>query len=203
MCSAGMLRPLHLNLHEQAEKDFAGARKKALLRRIGSFLRRDPDSNRLLSFEEVKSALGTTRQVYLGMRIVPVSKIVGSVGRYTDFDRAFLPSTGHLAERWKRIDWMMRRSGKLPPVSLYKIGDAYFVSDGHHRVSVACFHGVEWIDAQVTEVCGRISSQIGRPDSREHRVDLQNHKRSKACTGTAQSVRFSGRSTSALGPERG
>jgi hypothetical protein len=140
----------------QADKDFTRARRKAFLRRIGAFLRRDPGSNRLLSFDEVKSALGAVEQVYLGMRTVPVEKIVGSVGRHRDFDRAFLPSTGDLEERWKRIDQMMHRAEELPPVSLYKIRDTYFVRDGNHRVSVARQLGVEMIDAEVIELRSRV-----------------------------------------------
>ena len=107
----------------QADKDFSRARRRAFLRRIGAYLRKDPGSNQLLSFDEVKSALGAVEQVYLGMRTVPVEKIVGSVGRHRDFDRAFLPSKGDLGERWKRIDRMMQRAEELPPISLYKIGD--------------------------------------------------------------------------------
>jgi hypothetical protein len=140
----------------QADKDFTRARRRAFLRRIGAFLRRDPGSNRLLSFDEVKSALGAVEQVYLGMRTVPVEKIVGSVGRHRDFDRAFLPSTGDLEERWKRIDQMMHRAEELPPVSLYKIRDTYFVRDGNHRVSVARQLGVEMIDAEVIELRSRV-----------------------------------------------
>ncbi len=140
----------------QADKDFTRARRRAFLRRVGAFLRRDPGSNRLLSFDEVKSALGAIEQVYLGMRTVPVEKIVGSVGRHRDFDRAFLPSTGDLEERWKRIDQMMHRAEELPPVSLYKIRDAYFVRDGNHRVSVARQLGVEMIDAEVIELRSRV-----------------------------------------------
>jgi hypothetical protein len=140
----------------QAEKDFTRARRRAFLRKIGAFLRRDPGSNRLLSFDEVRSALGAVQQVYLGMRTVPVAKIVGSVGRHRDFDRAFLPSKGDLGTRWKRIDQMMQRAEELPPISLYKIGDAYFVRDGNHRVSVAHQLGVEMIDAEVIELRSRI-----------------------------------------------
>ena len=140
----------------QADKDFSRARRRAFLRRIGAFLRQDPGSNQLLSFDEVKSALGAVEQVYLGMREVPVEKIVGSVGRHRDFDRAFLPSTGDLEARWKRIDQMMHRAEELPPVSLYKIGDAYFVRDGNHRVSVAHQLGVEMIDAEVIELRSRV-----------------------------------------------
>src|SRR5215204_1663889 len=140
----------------QTDKDFARARRRAFLRRIGAFMRGDPGSNRLLSFDEVKSALGAVEQVYLGMRTVPVEKIVGSVGRHRDFDRAFLPSKGGLENRWKRIDQMMHRAEELPPISLYKIGDAYFVRDGNHRVSVAHQLGVEMIDAEVIELRSRV-----------------------------------------------
>jgi hypothetical protein len=140
----------------QADKDFSRARRRAFLRRIGAFLRNDPGSNQLLSFDEVKRALGAIEQVYLGMRTVEVDKIVGSVGRHRDFDRAFLPSKGDLGVRWKRIDEMMLRAEELPPVSLYKIGDAYFVRDGNHRVSVARQQGVEMIDAEVIELRSRV-----------------------------------------------
>jgi hypothetical protein len=142
--------------HEQSDRDFSRARRRAFLRRIGAYLRRDPGSNQLLSFEEVKGALGAVSQVYLGMREVPVSKIVGSVGRHRDFDRAFLPSKPDLGTRWRRIDEIMHRAEELPPVSLYKIGDAYFVQDGNHRVSVARQQGVEMIDAEVIELRSRV-----------------------------------------------
>jgi hypothetical protein len=142
--------------HEQSDRDFSRARRKAFLRRIGAYLRRDPGSNQLLSFEEVKGALGAVSQVYLGLREVPVSKIVGSVGRHRDFDRAFLPSKPDLGTRWRRIDEIMHRAEELPPVSLYKIRDAYFVQDGNHRVSVARQQGVEMIDAEVIELRSRV-----------------------------------------------
>jgi hypothetical protein len=142
--------------HEQSDRDFSRARRRAFLRRIGAYLRRDPGSNQLLSFDEVKGALGAVSQVYLGLREVPVSKIVGSVGRHRDFDRTFLPSKPDLGTRWRRIDEIMHSDEELPPVSLYKIGDAYFVQDGNHRVSVARQQGVEMIDAEVIELRTRV-----------------------------------------------
>ena len=142
--------------HEQSDRDFSRARRRAFLRRISAYLRRDPGSNQLLSFDEVKGALGAISQVYLGLREVPVSKIVGSVGRHRDFDRAFLPSKPDLGTRWRRIDEIMHRAQELPPVSLYKIGDAYFVQDGNHRVSVARQRGIEMIDAEVIELRSRV-----------------------------------------------
>lgn len=106
----------------------------------------------LLSFEEAKGALARWTQVYRGMRIVEVEKIRGSVGRYRDFDRAFLPVKVGMADRWSRIDRAYHRGDELPAVSLYKIGNAYFVRDGNHRVSVARYHGVATIDAEVVEI---------------------------------------------------
>jgi hypothetical protein len=142
--------------HEQSDRDFSRARRRAFLRKVGAYLRRDPGSNQLLSFDEVKGALGAVSQVYVGLREVPVSQIVGSVGRHRDFDRAFLPSKPDLGTRWRRIDEIMDRGEELPPVSLYKIGDVYFVQDGNHRVSVALRRGVEMIDAEVIELRSRV-----------------------------------------------
>jgi hypothetical protein len=159
---------------EQADRDFSRARRRAFLRRVGAFLRNDPSSNKLLSFDEVKSALGAVEQVYLGMRTVEVAKIVGSVGRHRDFDRAFLPSKRDLGERWKKIDRLMQKSEELPPVSLFKIGDAYFVNDGNHRVSVARQQGVEMIDAEVIELRSRVRIDSGiTAGSLLHKMELR------------------------------
>jgi hypothetical protein len=76
---------------------------------------------------------------------------VGSVGRHREFDRNFMPLTANLGYRWKRVDQALRRGVELPAVSLNKIGAAYFVEDGNHRVSVARYQGVEMIDAEVTQ----------------------------------------------------
>jgi hypothetical protein len=139
-------------LEEQVEKDFSTAPRWALLRQVRSRLRRDNAPNRLLCFDEVRefptAAVGS---VYRGTRAVPVEEIGGSVGRCSEFDRDFMPARASSEERWKRIDRAFHRGEELPPVSLYKMGSFYFVLDGHHRVSVARYHGVEWIDAHVTE----------------------------------------------------
>ena len=155
----------YMNLEEQVDSDFTHARRRAFLRRIRARLRKDLACNRLLSFDEVKGSLGAFKQVYLGMRVVPVQKIVGSVNRYEDFDRAFLPTKASLETRWKRIDRAFHRSEEIPPVSLYKVGDRYFVVDGNHRVSVARYQGVESIDAEVIEIRSRMP--IGQMLERE------------------------------------
>ena len=81
-----------------------------------------------------------------------MEKIVESLNRHTDFDRAFLPARASLDARWKRIDRAYQRREELPSVSLYKVGEAYSVVDGNHRVSVARYQGVEMIDAEVIEI---------------------------------------------------
>jgi hypothetical protein len=158
---------------QQAAKEFASARKIALLRRIGAFLRRHPSSNRLLSFDEATERLGTWRQAYLGSRTVPVESIVGSEGRYADFDDEFLPLRGSSEERWRSVYAALRRGEGLPPVSLLKVGDAYFVRDGNHRVSVARWLGAEALDAEVAEVRAAVPTEAAifardLPEGRRH-----------------------------------
>ncbi len=136
------------------DPDYSKARTKALFRSVLDRLagRR----NRLLSFAEVKDTLRLGGSVYRGVRPVPVKNIVGSVDRYRDFDRAFLPAQSFTAGRWKAINRAFYHETALPPVRLYQIGDAYFVLDGHHRVSVAREHNVEFLDAEVVEVHSRV-----------------------------------------------
>ncbi|HZB08646.1 MAG TPA: hypothetical protein VE525_05965 [Rubrobacter sp.] len=141
----------YMNLEVQVNKDFSFARRKALLGRIGARLRRGNASDGLLCFDDVRKIPGAVGRIHRGMRSVPVVQIGGSVGRCSEFDRDFLPAKASVKERWKRIDLAFHRGEELPPVSLYKVGGFYFVLDGHHRVSVAHYHGVEWMDAEVTE----------------------------------------------------
>jgi hypothetical protein len=137
-------------------------------------LRRKPASTRLLSFDDVRGAFRADNRTCLATRVVEVEKIVGSVGRWSDFDPSFLPARASVGERWKRIDRAFHRGEDLPPVELYKIGEAYFVVDGNHHVSVARYHGAQWIYARVMEVGGPVSAKTWlRPESREHRVARQ------------------------------
>jgi hypothetical protein len=177
----------YMNLNEQADSDFSRARRRALLHRVLARFRRKPAANQLLSFDDVRRELRANNQTYLGTRAVEVEKIVGSVGRWSDFDPSFLPARASVGERWKRIDRAFHRGEDLPPVELYKIGQAYFVVDGNHRVSVARYHGAQWIDARVTEVRGPVSEKTRlRPESREHRAGRQERSRSKVRKEPAQ-----------------
>lgn len=157
----------YANLDEQVDADFTRARRKAILRRLAArLLRREPASGRLSCFEEVRRELGATGGIPRGCRTVRLSNVVGSVGRCSQFDGGFLPNGRGTRAKWERMDRAFRRGEDLPPVSLYKVGDSYFVHDGNHRVSVARFHEVEWIDAEVTEF--RVRSTDG-PKSTEGR----------------------------------
>ena len=152
----------YVNVEEQIDKDFHRALLKASLRRWKARLSRESAHERLLSFDEAKGALTRWTQGYMGMRTVEVEKITGSVGRFRDFDGAFLPLKKSMVDRWGRIDRAYHRGDELPSVSLYKVGDAYFVRDGNHRVSVARYHGAAAIDAEVVEISGRARTDVAR-----------------------------------------
>jgi hypothetical protein len=137
-----------MNVHEQVELDYARARRRALLGRFLAWVRRRCAS--LRAFDDVRRDRGAHNRRHLGRQTVEVGRVVGSVGRWREFDAGFMPTRAS-PERWKRVDLAFRKGRDLPPVSLYKIGDEYFVHDGNHRVSVARFGGAETIDAEVTE----------------------------------------------------
>ncbi len=141
-----------MDLNEQVDKDFDRARRQGWLRRLALRLRGELASHDApISFYEVRRSLRAYNGVRKGIRVVDPEKIVGSVGRRRDFDRHFMPLRAAAGERWKRVDLAFYRDRTLPPVSLYKLGDAYFVEDGNHRVSVARYHGVPAVEADVTE----------------------------------------------------
>lgn len=106
----------------------------------------------LASYDAVARRLRAYQQVEMGTQAVPLKKIVGSVGRYRDFTREFLPRNAVDKERWARVDRVFHSLEGYSPVELYKIGDVYFVRDGNHRVSVAHVNGLDTIEAYVTEI---------------------------------------------------
>jgi hypothetical protein len=142
-----------IDLSEQVDRDFDRARLRAWLRRLADRLRGRPAAlGRLPSFDELQRSQRAYNRVRRGVQVVASEKIVGSVGRRRDFDRGFLPLRAGVAERWKRVDRAFHQGRDLPPVSLYRLGDAYFVLDGNHRVSVVRYHGVRTVEAEVTEL---------------------------------------------------
>ncbi len=141
-----------LNLRTQA--DFTAARLKALFRELLAFLTGRP--NRLLAYSAVREKLRLGGPIYRGVQTVPIAQIIGSVDRYRDFDRAFLPKQDFMSERWQKVSRAWYQDLSLPPILLYKVGEVYFVVDGHHRVSVAREKGQEAIEAEVRECAVRV-----------------------------------------------
>jgi len=144
---------------EDAQSDFARARRSRMLAELARRLRFEPDDvGYILPFEEVVEALGRVAEHDLGLQTIELDSIVGTVDRTKDFDRAFRPTSPRLRARWQRIAEAQRRGESFPPISVYRIGELHFVRDGHHRVSVARSLGREDIDAYVTEVQTRVGA---------------------------------------------
>ena len=142
-------------LTSRVRHDFGRARFKAFLNRAWSVVSGQP--TRLLSYDDIKEKLHIGGPIYRGVKTVKVEQIVGSLNRYHQFDRAFLPVEDQLAARWQNIDLAFYKDISLPPVVLYKVGQVYFVVDGHHRVSVARNKGQEFIDAEVRECATKVN----------------------------------------------
>lgn len=140
------------NTYRQALGDFRRARSKAAMQRFWAGIQgRSID---LLPYDEISTKLRAVSQTDRGVKQVPLKDIIGSVNRIQDFDRNFLPLRDDDMDRWAKVKTAMTSPlGKgVPPVSLYQIGEAYFVLDGNHRVSIAKEMGMETIEAYVTEV---------------------------------------------------
>jgi hypothetical protein len=142
-------------LNSRVRADFSRARFKAFLNRIHSIISGQPTT--LLSYDEVKEKLHVGGPIYRGVKTVRVDQIVGSLNRYHEFDRAFLPVEDQIAARWQNVDLAFYKDISLPPILLYKVGQVYFVVDGHHRVSVAREQGQEFIDADVRECATKVN----------------------------------------------
>lgn len=137
----------------RAGEDFDAARFRAFRRAASAALTRR--ARRLASIDEVLEAAHAEGRSYGGVQEIPLDKIVGSAAsaaKSEDFDAAFLPTTARLRHRWTRIYREMVEGAELPPIDVYKVGDGYYVIDGHHRVSVARSLGRKTITARVIDV---------------------------------------------------
>jgi hypothetical protein len=133
-----------------AKLDFENALRKGFWRSIVSWITQT--DNKLMPYDEIRKTLPLSGEHYIGLHSVPVELIIGSVGRYHDFDRAFLPLRTTTKGRWISVDRAYLESVDLPPIEVYKVGEVYFVKDGNHRVSVARERGQIYIDADVIEI---------------------------------------------------
>lgn len=160
---------------QDAQNDFARARREQALSGLAAKLRGESsDVNLILPFDEVVEALGAFGEKPLGVQAIPIDAIVGTVDRGKDFDRHFRPTSRRPRQRWARIAAAMRRGEELPPIDVYRVGDLYFVRDGHHRVSAARMLERSTIDANVTLVRTRVGVER---DLRRGDLPLKTHQR--------------------------
>jgi nucleotide-binding universal stress UspA family protein len=135
---------------QMAIQDFQTARQRASVQEV--LARITGKSNQLLSYDEVAEKLKLHVRSERGVQHIPLDAIVGSVGRYTDFTRTFLPRRTNDRDRWAGVKAAMEEGVGLPPIEVYKVGEAYFVIDGNHRVSIARQEKFTTIEARVIEV---------------------------------------------------
>ena len=151
-----------------AEADFLRARRLQMIAGLASrVLRKESADRKALAFQEVVDALGLVDEVALGIQVITVDRIVGSVDKVRDFDPKFRPRTGRHRQRWERIAEAARRGESLPPIDVYQVGEMYFVRDGHHRVSVYRALELSTIEADV-----RLVRTIVEPDEVRSHSDL-------------------------------
>jgi hypothetical protein len=129
---------------------FSKAHRKEMYHRLSRVVRGSPPAP-LPSFNDMRSRLHLFQQTYAGLQTIDVDKIVGTVDRSHDFDRDFLPRSPQTRERWERLERAFPSLG-FPPISVYQVGEVYFVIDGNHRVALAKQKEALFIDAEVTEI---------------------------------------------------
>jgi len=137
-----------------AARSYSKARRRGRWRRLARRLAGRPTE--LLRLEDVQDRLPRMSQSYVGLRTIPIDRIVGSVDRSVEFDRDFGPLSSRSSERWRRLVEVYPE-GDFPPIDVYALGGGYFVEDGHHRVALARHQGAEFIDAVVTRVSSPVA----------------------------------------------
>ena len=135
------------------ENDFLRARRRQFLATLTHRLRgRRGDGNRLMVLDDVVGPLGWRGQRQLGLQTIRLDTIVGTAGPRRDFDRRFRPTSTRVRSRWERLALAQRRGEAIPPIEVYRVGGVHYVTDGHHRVSIAASTRQCLIDAYVTQV---------------------------------------------------
>jgi ParB-like nuclease family protein len=132
---------------------FTRARRREVYRRLFGIISRN-SQRELLPLDHLRKRVRLFEQTYRGVQPIPVDRIVGTAGRSNDFDAHWLPRRPEVQERWMRLERAFP-DGDWPPIVVYQVGDSYFVVDGHHRVALAKQRGIDYIDAEVTELSAR------------------------------------------------
>jgi hypothetical protein len=122
-------------------------------------LRSEPEG-RLLALKDVERRLPAITRRHLGVQTIPLAEVVGTEGRAATFTRDFEPRHESSRQRLRSLAAAFPDGG-FPPIVAVKLGDVYFVIDGHHRVALARRTGGEMIDAEVTEFVTRVPLPAG------------------------------------------
>ena len=151
-------------LNAAGQREFEAASRSSLLGELTAIF--TGRQRMLLPLDEVVGAARMDGQVDRGIHEIPVARIRGSEGRIRDFDSSFHPLRQHLRERWIRLYNLIQLGREMPPISVYLVGEVYFVKDGHHRVSVARHLGWDVIRAYVVEIKTRapLDADVDRED---------------------------------------
>jgi hypothetical protein len=134
--------------HMDAHDDFIRARRGHIAARAARLLagrRRQGRAPRIL-VDAAALPRGAAR-----MAVIPLVEIVGTVEPTPGFDARFRPASGLVRHRWERVALAHRKGIALPPITVRRTADGYYVVDGRHRVSVARALGHGDIDAWVTD----------------------------------------------------
>jgi hypothetical protein len=151
------------------EDDFLRARRRHVLATLAHHLsRQPPGTDQLLRLDDVTAAPGLRSGRQLGLQTIRLDTIVGTVDSGRDFDRHFRPTSDRVRERWEQLALAERRGAAIPPIEVYRVGGQHFVSDGHHRVSIAAATGQQEIDAYVTEIHAAVPPAGGTRPGRPH-----------------------------------
>jgi ADP-ribose pyrophosphatase YjhB (NUDIX family) len=168
-----------MNYDERSQQEFQNIRLRSFFKSIYARIKRGDDC--LPSLHEVVDITKAKNERYIGLYEILVENIIGSEGRYEDFNKNFLPKNDALQSRWSAIHSIAEQNKELPPISVFKIDDYYFVRDGNHRVSVAKSRGQVYIDAEVTEYY--IDVPITKELTVRDRFKIQEHVNFLEATG--------------------
>ena len=139
--------PALTNLRSHLSHTFFTLRTNAL--RDSRWAKLTGKNTKLAIFPEEAAQKSPIRK-FIGTAVIPIEQIVGTTHRYSDFDHKFRPLNRHLRDRWVNVYLTLERDG-WSPIVVHKVGDYFYVEDGHHRVSIAQELGLTFIEAEVWE----------------------------------------------------
>jgi hypothetical protein len=166
------LNPTSANCYILAANKFSELRARALRRSMLAKL--TGQNTKLAVFPENVRRERPNRKLN-NVTDIRIEQITGTVSRDVDFDRDFRPLGKYLLERWVNI-FVNLNPDNWSPILVHKVGDQYYVEDGHHRVSVARALGMLYIQARVWEYTEQKKKTV-----KAEQVQCQQRKLTEAC----------------------